>query len=160
MFLMVVGAAASSPAMKGLASTVSTSVQAVGLGTVGALAGRGKTTNDTTKTASASVQYKQGQEVLYTNTQGTCLAVVTKVHFDDKLQPYYTINLKSSSMELNGREKQTDNAHLSLPESSDADKENKHPNKKQKTKKQKTGTAKPADNGQMARDQYSDVLQF
>ena len=50
--------------------------------------------------------YNEGQKVVYTNSEGSCLAVITKVHYDDELQPYYTI-------EIEGREKQTDNNHLS-----------------------------------------------
>lgn len=52
--------------------------------------------------------YKEGQQVVYTNSEGKCPAVIAKVHYDDQLHPYYTINVQ-------GREKQTDNAHLSLP---------------------------------------------
>ncbi len=52
--------------------------------------------------------YKEGQQVVYTNSEGSVMAVIKKVHFDDELEPFYTIN-------LNGREKQTDDAHLSLP---------------------------------------------
>ena len=50
--------------------------------------------------------YNEGQKVIYTNSEGSCLAVITKVHYDDEMQPYYTI-------EIEGREKQTDNNHLS-----------------------------------------------
>ena len=50
--------------------------------------------------------YNEGQKVIYTNAEGSCLAVINKVHYDDELQPYYTI-------EIEGREKQTDNNHLS-----------------------------------------------
>eukprot|EP00984_Skeletonema_dohrnii_P002962 scaffold1009_cov116-Skeletonema_dohrnii-CCMP3373.AAC.5 len=53
-------------------------------------------------------KFKEGQQVVYTNSQGSVVAVIQKVHFDDELEPFYTIN-------LNGREKQTDDAHLSLP---------------------------------------------
>ncbi len=53
-------------------------------------------------------KYKEGQQVLYTNSEGSVMAVIQKVHFDDELEPFYTII-------LNGREKQTDDAHLSLP---------------------------------------------
>jgi len=51
--------------------------------------------------------YNEGQKVIYTNAEGSCLAVITKVHYDDELQPYYTIEI------IEGREKQTDNNHLS-----------------------------------------------
>ena len=54
-------------------------------------------------------KYKQGQQVVYTNAEGSAMAFIKKVHFDDALQPFYTID-------LNGREKQTDDAHLSLPD--------------------------------------------
>ena len=50
--------------------------------------------------------YNEGQKVIYTNAEGSCLAVITKVHYDDEMQPYYTI-------EVDGRERQTDNNHLS-----------------------------------------------
>ena len=50
--------------------------------------------------------FKEGQQVMYTNDEGSCVATISKVHFDDELHPFYTIN-------INGREKQTDNAHLS-----------------------------------------------
>uniref|UniRef100_A0A7S2PP83 Arf-GAP domain-containing protein n=1 Tax=Skeletonema marinoi TaxID=267567 RepID=A0A7S2PP83_9STRA len=53
-------------------------------------------------------KFKEGQQVVYTNSQGSVVAVIQKVHFDDELEPFYTIN-------QNGREKQTDDAHLSLP---------------------------------------------
>ena len=43
---------------------------------------------------------------MYTNDKGSCVATITKVHFDDELHPFYTIN-------INGMEKQTVNAHLS-----------------------------------------------
>jgi len=46
--------------------------------------------------------------VVYTNGEGSFMATVKKVHYDDDLHPYYTID-------LNGREKQTDDAHLSPP---------------------------------------------
>jgi hypothetical protein len=53
-------------------------------------------------------KYNEGQQVVYTNGEGSYMATIKKVHYDDELQPYYTIA-------LNGREKQTDDAHLSLP---------------------------------------------
>ena len=56
-------------------------------------------------------RFKEGQQVIYTNSQGSVVAFIKKVHFDDDLEPFYTID-------LNGREKQTDDAHLSLPNES------------------------------------------
>lgn len=61
----------------------------------------------------APAPYHEGQSVLYNNSEGSCLATISKVHHDDKLHPYYTIA-------VNGREKQTDAAHLSLPVESNA----------------------------------------
>lgn len=55
-----------------------------------------------------SAQYHEGQQVFYSNIDGSCLVTITKVHYDDALHPFYTVN-------LGGREKQTDDAHLSLP---------------------------------------------
>ncbi|KAL9179299.1 hypothetical protein ACHAXT_008589 [Thalassiosira profunda] len=52
--------------------------------------------------------FHEGQKVIYNNSEGAAMATIAKVHYDDELHPYYTIN-------LNGREKQTDDAHLSLP---------------------------------------------
>ncbi len=67
-----------------------------------------ETTAPKSTAAPAPTPYHEGQQVLYKNSEGACLATVAKVHYDDELHPYYTIN-------LNGREKQTDNAHLSVP---------------------------------------------
>jgi len=59
-------------------------------------------------TIQSSTQYKEGQTVLYTNSQGlTSKATIQAIHYDNDLQPYYTITF------LNGRERQTDDAHLS-----------------------------------------------
>lgn len=55
--------------------------------------------------------YREGQQLLYRNSSGSCMVTVKKVHFDDELTPYYTVDLE-------GREKQTDNTHLSLPPNS------------------------------------------
>jgi len=53
-------------------------------------------------------QYKEGQTVLYTNSQNlSSKATIQAIHYDNDLQPYYTITF------LNGRERQTDDAHLS-----------------------------------------------
>eukprot|EP00578_Thalassiosira_sp_NH16_P016072 CAMPEP_0181119002 /NCGR_PEP_ID=MMETSP1071-20121207/23374_1 /TAXON_ID=35127 /ORGANISM="Thalassiosira sp., Strain NH16" /LENGTH=675 /DNA_ID=CAMNT_0023203529 /DNA_START=11 /DNA_END=2039 /DNA_ORIENTATION=+ len=52
-------------------------------------------------------KYHEGQQVVYSSMEGTCLATVAKVHYDDELHPFYTIH-------VNGREKQTDDAHLSM----------------------------------------------
>lgn len=64
--------------------------------------------------------YQEGQKVLYAkNSNGnngevtSQAAIVTKVHYDDELNPYYTIN-------LNGRERQTDDAHLSAIKGEDS----------------------------------------
>ena len=45
--------------------------------------------------------------MLYTNNQGSSKATIKKIHLDDQMQPYYTIA-------VDGREKQTDDAHLSI----------------------------------------------
>ena len=59
-------------------------------------------------TIQRSTQYKEGQTVLYKNSQGlTSKATIQAIHYDNDLQPYYTITF------LNGRERQTDDAHLS-----------------------------------------------
>ena len=50
----------------------------------------------------------EGQTVVYTNNDSSTQATVKSVHYDDELKPYYTI-------ELGGRERQTDDAHLALP---------------------------------------------
>ena len=52
--------------------------------------------------------FVEGQAVIYTNSDGSTHATVKSVHFDDELKPYYTID-------LNGRERQTDDTHLALP---------------------------------------------
>lgn len=70
------------------------------------------TPNNTTTPANSntiqSTQYKEGQTVLYTNSQGlTSKATIQAIHYDNELQSYYTITF------LNGRERQTDDAHLS-----------------------------------------------
>ena len=55
---------------------------------------------------------KRGSYALYQAPQGDLVeAVILDVHQDDLLEPYYTIQLPD------GREKQTDNAHLSTSES-------------------------------------------
>lgn len=55
-------------------------------------------------------KYKKGTSVLYRSPQGIIGVLILDVHFDDLLEPYYTIKLPD------GREKQTDNAHIMLPE--------------------------------------------
>ena len=61
---------------------------------------------DITNTKPASM-YKVGQKLIYKDSQGNASAVeVIKVHLDDDLVPFYDIRM------LDGREKQTDNAHL------------------------------------------------
>jgi hypothetical protein len=52
--------------------------------------------------------YKAEMDVYYRGPQGITTAHIVKTHFDDLLEPYYTIRLED------GREKQTDNAHISL----------------------------------------------
>ncbi|KAL7504354.1 hypothetical protein ACHAXN_003511 [Cyclotella atomus] len=53
--------------------------------------------------------YKAEMDVYYRGPQGVIsVAHILKSHFDDLLEPYYTIRLED------GREKQTDNAHISL----------------------------------------------
>lgn len=52
--------------------------------------------------------YKAEMDVYYRGPQGITVAHIVKAHFDDLLEPYYTIRLED------GREKQTDNAHISL----------------------------------------------
>ena len=52
--------------------------------------------------------YKAEMDVYYRGPQGVTTAHIVKTHLDDLLEPYYTIRLED------GREKQTDNAHISL----------------------------------------------
>jgi hypothetical protein len=52
--------------------------------------------------------YKADMDVYYRGPQGVTTAHIVKTHLDDLLEPYYTIRLED------GREKQTDNAHISL----------------------------------------------
>mmetsp|Transcript_23669 Transcript_23669/g.56027 ORF Transcript_23669/g.56027 Transcript_23669/m.56027 type:complete len:976 (+) Transcript_23669:254-3181(+) len=52
--------------------------------------------------------FAEGQTVVYTNSDGSTHATVKSVHYDDELKPYYTID-------LGGRERQTDDTHLALP---------------------------------------------
>lgn len=52
--------------------------------------------------------YREGQQLIYSNSDESCLVTVTKVHFDENLNPYYTVDLR-------GRTKEADNASLSLP---------------------------------------------
>ncbi|KAL7482525.1 hypothetical protein ACHAW6_008200 [Cyclotella cf. meneghiniana] len=54
--------------------------------------------------------YKAEMEVYYRGPQGITTALILSTHLDDLLEPYYTIRLPD------GREKQTDNAHISLEE--------------------------------------------
>ena len=58
-------------------------------------------------------KYRSGETVVYRNSSGevfTC--TILKVHFDHELDPFYTITLPD------GREKQTDDGHLTLGDSS------------------------------------------
>lgn len=50
-------------------------------------------------------KYKQGQKVYYKSKSYCGDAEILKVHLDDHLQPFYTINVQ-------GKEKQTDDGHL------------------------------------------------
>ena len=52
--------------------------------------------------------YKADMDVYYRSPQGIITVHILKTHFEDMLEPFYTIRLED------GREKQTDNAHLSL----------------------------------------------
>jgi hypothetical protein len=52
--------------------------------------------------------YKAEMDVYYRGPQGIEIAHILSTHLDDLLEPYYTIRLED------GREKQTDNAHISL----------------------------------------------
>lgn len=62
-------------------------------------------------------KYKAGQILCYRNNGNSSSAEIVKVHFDDALEPYYSIMLPD------GTEKQTDDAHLSFPEASPTRKE-------------------------------------
>ena len=54
-------------------------------------------------------KYEKGMKVLYKNSSGIIEGcIIMDVHLDDMLEPYYTIKLED------GREKQTDNAHIML----------------------------------------------
>ena len=52
--------------------------------------------------------YKVGMDVYYKRNDNVESAKILEVHLDDFLEPYYTIKLED------GREKQTDNAHLTV----------------------------------------------
>ena len=52
--------------------------------------------------------YEAGMFANYTNANGTQGCTVLTVHLDDLMEPYYTVRLQD------GKEKQTDNAHISL----------------------------------------------
>jgi len=59
---------------------------------------------------SSGLQFKVGEKLEYRDSQhNLSLVEVLKVHLDDELLPFYDIRLE------NGKEKQTDNAHLSVP---------------------------------------------
>eukprot|EP00970_Alexandrium_tamarense_P006833 scaffold1201_cov199-Alexandrium_tamarense.AAC.7 len=68
-------------------------------------------TSSAAKAASALPQFQEGQQVVFTNSTGSSGATIMKAHYDDELKPYHAIN-------VNGRGKQTDDAHLSLPNES------------------------------------------
>lgn len=52
--------------------------------------------------------YEAGMALNYKNAEGVTECTILTVHLDDLLEPYYDVRLKD------GREKQTDNAHLML----------------------------------------------
>ena len=58
------------------------------------------------KPTQGASKYNAGQHVFYKSATYIGPAIVTSVHFDDALQPYYTIK-------VDGKEKQTDDGHLS-----------------------------------------------
>ena len=56
-------------------------------------------------------KYEKGQVIQYRDSHGNiCPGEIIEVHFDAELKPFYTIKLPC------GKEKQTDDAHLSIPE--------------------------------------------
>lgn len=60
-----------------------------------------------TATATAGPKYHKGQSVTYRDNQGNLSpAEIAKVHLDGNLVPFYDIKM------ADGREKQTDDAHL------------------------------------------------
>jgi hypothetical protein len=52
--------------------------------------------------------YEKGMDINYTNANGTQSGIVLTVHFNDLMEPYYTVLLQD------GNEKQTDNVHITL----------------------------------------------
>jgi len=65
------------------------------------------------QTKQTGSKFKEGQTALYSNSQHNRISVtIMKVHYDDDLEPYYTISLPD------GKEKQTDDAHLALSDDS------------------------------------------
>ena len=58
------------------------------------------------ETKEATSVYEKGMEVMYKSPNGPVTAKILDVHFDDLLEPYYTI------LSEDGVEKQTDNDHL------------------------------------------------
>ncbi|KAL3939614.1 MAG: hypothetical protein SGBAC_005684 [Bacillariaceae sp.] len=65
------------------------------------------------ESGSGGSQYKEKQTVLYTSSNGEMEeAVILKVYLDDSLVPFYDIKLSNS-----GKEKQTDDNHLSATQS-------------------------------------------
>jgi len=75
-------------------------------------------------------RYAARTKLYYKNADGIQMATILESHLDDLLDPYYSIRL------ADGREKQTDNAHLlmNLPEGEGAEvkKEEQHEEMKQK----------------------------
>lgn len=60
-----------------------------------------------TTTQKNVAKYKTGQRVYYKSSSYVGMVNVVKVHLDDELEPFYTIS-------VDGKEKQTDDAHLTL----------------------------------------------
>ena len=59
-----------------------------------------------TSTIKSASKYRAGQKVYYRSASQIGPATIVKVHLDDELEPFYTIA-------IDGKEKQTDDAHLS-----------------------------------------------
>ncbi len=76
-------------------------------------------------------RYAARTKLYYKNADGIQMATILESHLDDLFDPYYTIRLED------GREKQTDNAHLLMTlsegEGAEVKKEEQHEEMKQKT---------------------------
>lgn len=77
-------------------------------------------------------RYAAQTKLYYKNAQGIQMATVLESHLDDLLDPYYTILLED------GREKQTDNAHLmmTLPDGEGVEEKTEEQNEEMKDKKE------------------------